>query len=81
MAKRTNLANIAPGLPSEESQRERILECHGEAIEAGADGYIDPVSGLFVMTAAYHLDRGSCCESACRHCPYREDPAGDGLTG
>lgn len=25
-----------------------------------------------VFTAAYHLRRGSCCESGCRHCPYGE---------
>jgi hypothetical protein len=25
---------------------------------------------LMVFTAAYHLKRGSCCQSACRHCPY-----------
>jgi hypothetical protein len=25
---------------------------------------------LMVFTAAYHLKRGSCCESGCRHCPY-----------
>jgi hypothetical protein len=23
-----------------------------------------------VFTAAYHLKRGTCCGSACRHCPY-----------
>jgi hypothetical protein len=23
-----------------------------------------------VFTAAYHLKRGSCCGSGCRHCPY-----------
>jgi hypothetical protein len=28
--------------------------------------------GLMVFTAAYHLKRGSCCGSGCRHCPYRE---------
>jgi hypothetical protein len=27
-----------------------------------------------VFTAAYHLKRGYCCNSNCRHCPYR-DPA------
>ena len=27
---------------------------------------------LMVFTAAYHLKRGSCCGSGCRHCPYRE---------
>ena len=25
-----------------------------------------------VFTAAYHLKRGSCCGSGCRHCPYRD---------
>jgi hypothetical protein len=26
--------------------------------------------GNLVFTAAYHLKRGSCCGSGCRHCPY-----------
>jgi Family of unknown function (DUF5522) len=26
-----------------------------------------------VFTAAYHLKRGSCCGSGCRHCPYKEN--------
>jgi hypothetical protein len=25
-----------------------------------------------VFTAAYHLKRGSCCGSGCRHCPYED---------
>ncbi len=29
-----------------------------------------------VFTAAYHLRRGYCCESGCRHCPYRADKEG-----
>jgi hypothetical protein len=24
-----------------------------------------------VFTAAYHLKRGYCCGSGCRHCPYK----------
>jgi len=24
-----------------------------------------------VFTAAYHLKRGFCCNSDCRHCPYK----------
>ena len=24
-----------------------------------------------VFTAAYHLKRGYCCNSSCRHCPYK----------
>lgn len=27
-------------------------------------------NGLMVFTAAYHLKRGHCCKSGCRHCPY-----------
>jgi len=43
------------------------------------DGRIAPVpeSGEYyyegaymVFTEAYHLRRGWCCESGCRHCPY-----------
>ena len=29
--------------------------------------------GYLVFTAAYHLKRGYCCGSDCRHCPYREE--------
>ncbi len=32
------------------------------------DFYVE--NGCVVFTAAYHLRRGSCCESGCRHCPY-----------
>jgi hypothetical protein len=33
-----------------------------------------------VFTAAYHVKRGYCCGSGCRHCPYRteEEPQADG---
>jgi len=27
-------------------------------------------NGLMVFTKAYHLRRGYCCQSGCRHCPY-----------
>jgi hypothetical protein len=36
----------------------------------GRDYYIT-AAGTLVFTAAYHLRRGSCCDNACRHCPYR----------
>ncbi|WP_373521066.1 DUF5522 domain-containing protein [Aquiflexum sp.] len=25
-----------------------------------------------VFTAQYHLRRGYCCDSGCKHCPYKE---------
>lgn len=43
---------------------------HDEANAVGHDGYFDPDTGLFVMTAGYHERRGHCCNSSCRHCPY-----------
>ena len=27
-------------------------------------------NGYIVFTEVYHLNRGHCCESDCRHCPY-----------
>ena len=33
------------------------------------DYYFDN-DGLMVFTAEYHLRRGYCCGSGCRHCPY-----------
>ncbi len=35
------------------------------------DYYIE--NELVVFTAAYHLKRGTCCRSGCRHCPYEND--------
>jgi hypothetical protein len=34
------------------------------------DYYFEGLS--IVFTAAYHLKRGYCCNSGCRHCPYRD---------
>jgi Family of unknown function (DUF5522) len=34
----------------------------------GEDYYLD--HGLMVFTARFHLRRGYCCDSGCRHCPY-----------
>jgi hypothetical protein len=47
-----------------------ILLAHAEALRAGADSYVDPTSGLTVLTAGYLVRRGYCCDSGCRHCPY-----------
>jgi hypothetical protein len=66
------VSRLAPDDPN----YERIIAAHDAAIRAtspgGGDGYADPVTGLFVFTAAYHWRRGSCCENDCRHCPYVE---------
>ncbi len=38
-------------------------------LQEGVDYYWD--GPYMVFTAAYHLKRGYCCGSGCRHCPYR----------
>lgn len=40
-------------------------------VEAG-DYYLTP-EGYRCFTEQYHLKRGYCCESGCRHCPYGYD--------
>jgi hypothetical protein len=57
---------LSPGDPS----FQQILRAHDEALRAGADTYLDPLSGFTVLTAAYLARRGFCCGSGCRHCPY-----------
>ncbi|MGD0311687.1 MAG: DUF5522 domain-containing protein [Acidimicrobiales bacterium] len=57
-------------LPLDRPDRARILAAHAEAVERGDPFYLDPDSGLFVMTASYLLDRARCCHTGCRHCPY-----------
>jgi hypothetical protein len=29
--------------------------------------------GYIIFTEAYHLKRGYCCKSGCKHCPYGYD--------
>jgi hypothetical protein len=41
-----------------------------EAIALRLPTYRDPSSGLAVFTAAFLVERGTCCDSGCRHCPY-----------
>ncbi|MEL6982360.1 MAG: DUF5522 domain-containing protein, partial [Actinomycetota bacterium] len=38
------------------------LAAHAEALERGQIGYLDPTTGLFVMTSVYLRDRGWCCD-------------------
>ena len=50
--------------------RREILAAHAKAISELHDGYIDPVTGYFVFTAVYLAERGTCCDTGCRHCPF-----------
>ncbi|UXR65100.1 DUF5522 domain-containing protein [Bdellovibrio bacteriovorus] len=57
---------------------EQILqELHDQACESQQDFYIDPETGYTVFTAFYHLKRGQCCGSGCRHCPWKKNSQKD----
>ena len=61
----------------EEEQAERFLRM---GLVPG-DHYLSP-EGYIVFTEQYHLRRGYCCQSGCRHCPYGfHDKKGTGKTG
>ncbi|GAB1285494.1 hypothetical protein APTSU1_000072400 [Apodemus speciosus] len=47
-----------------------IAQLHRAACAAGQLSYVDPATGYVVLTRLAHLQRGACCGSACRHCPY-----------
>jgi hypothetical protein len=59
-------------LPLDHPDRAAILGAHAAALAAGAPGYADPATGLWVFTAAHLAAQGTCCDSGCRHCPYVE---------
>jgi hypothetical protein len=59
-------------LPLDTARRDEIVAAHDAALADDAAGYLDPVSGLFVLSAKFLADRGFCCDRGCRHCPYTE---------
>jgi Family of unknown function (DUF5522) len=62
MADQTNSPTPLPAPPPQEPSSPSAL--------AEEDFYYE--GPYLVFTAAYHLKRGYCCNSNCRHCPYRE---------
>nr|XP_040133587.1 uncharacterized protein C1orf53 homolog isoform X2 [Ictidomys tridecemlineatus] len=46
---------------------QQIAELHAAACATGQLNYVDPATGYMVLTRIAHLQRGSCCGSACRH--------------
>ena len=56
-----------------------LVSCKQEFLErtpvvgaTEANFYKTP-EGFIVFTEAYHLKRGHCCQSGCKHCPYGFD--------
>jgi hypothetical protein len=64
-------------LPTDNLYRLEILAVHAAAMDASDPGYLDPQTGLFVLTASFLASQGACCKSGCRHCPFiTDDSAG-----
>jgi hypothetical protein len=63
-------------LPEDHPRRAEILAAHAAACLAGQAGYLDPETGLFVLTTDFLTHRGTCCGRGCRHCPYVEGDGG-----
>ncbi len=55
---------------SDDADDPHIAAVHAKAMADGEDGYLDPTTGLFVLTADYLTRRGFYCGNGCRHCPY-----------
>jgi hypothetical protein len=53
---------------SDEPSAQVVSEAGSQELEPGDFYYEGP---YMVFTEAYHLKRGYCCNSSCRHCPYR----------
>lgn len=56
---------------SAKKYQEEIDKLHKSACAEQSMGYVDPETGKFVMSEYYLLKRNYCCNSKCRHCPYR----------
>jgi hypothetical protein len=54
--------------PTEPAPQAPVQPAAPDALEAEDFYYEGP---YLVFTAAYHLKRGYCCNSDCRHCPYK----------
>lgn len=60
--------------PPDATPRE-LRRLHDEASRNGETFYLDPETGLAVFTEFGLRQRGSCCWSGCRHCPYEAERA------
>lgn len=53
---------------------------HNSACEANQTFYVDPKTGFHVFTEYALKQRGKCCGSGCRHCPYNHRNVVDKVT-
>ena len=63
--------SLLVGWTCETSVVNRWDSVHADALADGKEWYFDPDTRLLVLTEISLLARGHCCNSGCRHCPYR----------
>ena len=61
-------------LAPDSAQFVEVMRRHADAVARRRQTYRDPSSGYTVFTARFLADRGYCCDSGCRHCPYAPEP-------
>jgi len=49
---------------------QKQINLHEAAVANKNFWYRDPFTGKKVLTAYFLRERGYCCQSLCRHCPY-----------
>ena len=47
-----------------------LYQNSSQGLQEDIDYYLE--NNLYVFKAWYHLKRGTCCGSGCRHCPYKK---------
>jgi hypothetical protein len=70
--KSSELRAVKPKHPAPSAEDPRTRRMKRLGYEEG-DFYFTP-EGHVVWTEVYHLKRGYCCQSGCRHCPYGNQP-------
>jgi hypothetical protein len=67
-------APLTSRVDPERSDHTAIVAAHERSLALDEGGYADPSTGFFVFDAQALWDRGTCCSSGCRHCPYEDGP-------
>ena len=52
----------------------------GKRSKLSNEDYYISEEGFIVFTEAYHLNRGYCCKSNCKHCPFGYNIKTDRIT-
>ena len=72
-----DLEDMVMGGPTSTPDQSGFAALHKDACERGEKTYIDPDTGYSVFTSLAHTQRGWCCGSGCRHCPFGHENVKD----